>query len=206
MPFHFARLIPTPTEVGSIAAQELSECEVQEGWQTYEVQAGDTLLSLALATGSSLIELRDGNCFEPIRGIFAGRRLLVPRLPVDLIETPVPVYPQDGESADVTGCDQPNAHVSMPEPLASLKGVFAIRGSVQLPERGSYQIALRPAWADNYYLYLSAKEPIRGDVIALINTEIFGAGLHRLRLTVTSRDGEIIEDGLCDIPVVFVAP
>ena len=206
LPFHFAQLIPTPTDVESVAIQQLPACEVQQGWQTYKVQAGDTLLSLALATGSSLIELRDGNCFEPIRGIFAGQRLLVPRLPVDRIVRPAPVYPQVDEATDVTGCDQPTARISAPEPLASLKGVFAMRGTVQLPERGSYQIALRPAWADNYYLYLSSNKPIRGDVIALINTEVFGPGLHRIQLKVTSRDGGTIEGGLCDIPVVFVAP
>ncbi len=206
LPFHFARLIPTPTDVGSSANQVISACEVPPGWQPYEVQAGDTLLTLALATSSSLVDLRDGNCFEPIRGIFAGQRLFVPRLPVDEIEKPAPVYPQVDKAADLTGCDQPNARISAPEPMASLKGVFALRGTVQLPEGSSYQIALRPAWADNYYLYLSSNKRIRGDVIALINTEIFGAGLHRIRLTVTSRDGKIVEGGLCDIPVIFVAP
>ncbi|MDE2637415.1 MAG: hypothetical protein OXI30_13715, partial [Chloroflexota bacterium] len=206
LPFHFARLIPTPTDGGSSANQAISACEVPQGWQPYEVQAGDTLLTLALATGSSLVDLRDGNCFEPIRGIFAGQRLFVPRLPVDEIEKPAPVYPQVDKAADLTGCDQPNARISAPEPMASLKGVFALRGIVQLPEGSSYQIALRPAWADNYYLYLSLNKRIRGDVIALINTEIFGAGLHRIRLTVTSRDGKIVEGGLCDIPVIFVAP
>ncbi len=206
LPFHFAQLIPTPTDVESVASRELPECEVQQGWQNYEVQAGDTLLSLALATGSSLIELRDGNCFEPIRGIFAGQRLLVPRLPADRIERPEPVYPRVDEAADLRGCDQPTARISAPEPLASLKGVFALRGTVQLPQWGGYQIALRPAWADNYYLYLNSNKPIRGDVITLINTEIFGPGLHRIRLKVTSRDGGAIEGGLCDVPVVFVAP
>ena len=206
LPFHFAQLIPTPTEVGSIAGQELSECEIPRGWRPYEVRVGDTLLSLALATDSSLIELRDGNCFELIRGIFAGQRLFVPRLPAEHIIRPAPVYPPVDAAANATGCDQPIAQISAPKPLDNLKGIFAIRGSVQFPEGGGYQIALRPAWADNYFLYLSSNEAIGNDVIALINTEIFGAGLHQIRLTITGSHGETIEGGHCELPVVFGAP
>ena len=106
------------------------------------------MLSLALSTGSSLIELRNGNCFEPIRGIFAGERLLVPQLPEPLAATPLPMFPTDDEVNEVIGCDRRSAQIVSPMPLANVEDVFAISGSALLPEGGRYHIALKPGWSE----------------------------------------------------------
>lgn len=52
-------------------------------WPSYRVQPGDTLFSLAPATGSTAKDLISANCLANDR-IYAGQRLYVPRLPVDI--------------------------------------------------------------------------------------------------------------------------
>ena len=203
LPFYFAYLIPTPTAYGSIEDAFRIDCEVEQGWLSYEVQEGDSLLAMALATDSSLIELRDGNCFEPIRGIFAGEKLLVPQLPESPVERPVPTFFTDEEVSPVVGCDHSSVKIFAPQPLAQVEAIFALIGNALIPEGGSYHIALKPGWSDVYYPYLESDQTVRNDVIGLINAEIFGAGSHRIRLMITDSKGDIIEGGICDIPVVF---
>jgi len=203
LPFYFAYLIPTPTAYGTSEDALRLDCEVEEDWLSYEVQAGDTLLALALASDISLIELREGNCFEPIRGIFAEEALLVPRLPAMPVETPAPVFLPPEMASAAVGCEHSLAEILSPQPLDQVQDIFAIIGNVQLPEEGKYQIAIKPGWSDVYYPYLESGKTVQRDVIGLINTEIFGTGSHRLRLTVTNSAGEAVAGGLCDIPLVF---
>ena len=200
LPQYFIYLIPTPTAFGSVEASARIDCEIAPDWLSYEVKEGDTLLSLALATGSSLIELREGNCFEPIRGIFASEHVLVPRAlaPIGALPTPVMQI-----AAEAVGCDRHMAQIDLPAPSAQVEGVFALIGSVLLPEGGRYQIAIKPGWTEEFYMYLESDRPVSRDVLALINAEIFGVGAHRLRLAVKDSDGELIKGGFCEIPLMF---
>ena len=205
LPFYIAYLIPTPTVFGSFEDALQSDCEIEETWLPYAVQEGDTLLSTAIASGSSLIELRDGNCYEPYRGILFGETLLLPKLPASPVKAYDPVFPRDDAMISVVGCGDWSAMIHAPQAMTNLEGIFGLIGSTSVPDGGSYRIAVKPVWSDDYHLYLASDQSVRGDVIGLINTEIFGSGLHHIQLTVVDRDGELA-GGLCEIPLVFSGP
>ena len=98
------------------------------------------------------------------------------------------------------------ATISSPESLADVSGIFGIFGSVSIPDGGAYRIAIQPAWSGEYHLYLALESTLDRELLGLINAEIFGIGLHRLRLTVVDSSGEMVDGGLCDIPLVFSSP
>ena len=206
LPAVFAHLIATPTAIGAAGAEADTACVVAESWLPYEVREGDSLLALALASGSSLVELREGNCFGPVTGIIVGDSIALPRL----LETPLapstPLFPVADTAYQVLGCDSARATISEPSPMTELQGVFAVHGRAQIPEDGKYRISVKPAWSPDYHRYLDVERSIVDDVIGLINTEIFGPGLQRLRLEILNGDSEIADGGLCEIPLVFKAP
>ncbi|HLF75458.1 MAG TPA: LysM peptidoglycan-binding domain-containing protein [Anaerolineales bacterium] len=72
-----ATLTPTdtPTDLPTFTV-----CILMTYWPSYRVRPGDTLYSLARATGSTADELRLANCL-PDYQIYAGQILYVPRLP-----------------------------------------------------------------------------------------------------------------------------
>ena len=63
-----------------------------------------------------------------------------------------------------------------------------------------------PLGPDEYHLFLELESTLDRELLGLINAEIFGIGLHRLRLTVLDSSGEMVDGGLCDIPLVFSSP
>jgi hypothetical protein len=58
-----------------------SSCTVRTDWPIYTVQSGDSLLTIAIATGSTTTELTIANCLPNPSLIFSGQQLRVPRLP-----------------------------------------------------------------------------------------------------------------------------
>ena len=205
LPAVFAYLVATPTAFGAVDDSADAACEVVEGWLPYEVREGDSLLALALASGSSLIELREGNCFGPVTGIIVGDIIALPRLPESPIEPATPLFPVSDLEYQVLGCESVRAMIVEPRPMTELQGIFAVRGRAQIPEGGKYRISVKPAWSPNYHRFLDVERSVSDDVIGLINTEIFGPGLQRLRLEIVG-DGEIEDGSWCEIPVVFKAP
>ncbi|MCY3915042.1 MAG: hypothetical protein OXG49_03425, partial [Chloroflexi bacterium] len=203
LPFYFAYLVPTPTAYRPVEDDFRIDCQVRGDWIPYEVRAGDSMLSLALSSGVSLLELRGGNCFEPIRGIFAGETLLVPQLPELPIEVPAPEFSIEDAAEAMVGCDDRSARIVAPAPLEHVEGVFALVGSARLPAGGKYHIALKPGWSNEYFLYLVSEQAVSNDVLGLINSELFGMGAHRIQLTVLDDDGELIEGGICEIELIF---
>ncbi|MCY3864890.1 MAG: hypothetical protein OXG68_05560, partial [Chloroflexi bacterium] len=203
LPFYFAYLVPTPTAYRPVEDDFRIDCQVRGDWIPYEVRAGDSMLSLALSSGISLLELRGGNCFEPIRGIFAGETLLVPQLPELPTEVPAPEFSIEDAAEATVGCDDRSARIVAPAPLEHVEGVFALVGSARLPSGGKYHIALKPGWSNEYFLYLVSEQAVSNDVLGLINSELFGAGAHRIQLTVLDDDGELIEGGICEIELIF---
>ena len=203
LPFYFAYLVPTPTAYRPVEDGFTLDCQVRGDWIPYEVSEGDSMLSLALSSGISLMELRGGNCFEPIRGIFAGEIVLVPQLPELPVEVPAPVFSLDDTAGATVGCVDQSARIVTPAPLDQVEDVFALVGSARLPAGGQYHIALKPGWSEAYYLYLVSEQAVSNDVLGLINSEIFGVGAHRIQLTVFDKDGALIEGGICEIEVIF---
>ena len=88
-PTYTVTLTSTPTFTPSMAP-----CIPQYSWPIYIVQRGDTLYSLALATGSSIYELKLASCLIGDL-IYTGQVLYVPHMP---IETPT-VTPTEALSA-----------------------------------------------------------------------------------------------------------
>ncbi len=206
LPAVFAHLIATPTAYGVSDDGVEGVCTVAAGWHPYEVQEGDTLLALAMASGSSLVELRDGNCFSPISGIFVGETVVVAQLPEAPLTVSKPEFTVAEEALDVVGCDSAQAKILLPEPMSELSGVFAVQGSALIPAGGSYRISVRPSWSDDFHTFLEVDMSVNENVIGLINSEIFGPGLQWLQLTLLDGRGKVVEGSLCEIPVVFTAP
>lgn len=204
LPPLFAYLIATPTAFGYVDGGMQINCVPKRDWIPYEVQAGDTLLSLALATGTDLANFRDGNCFNPIRGIFPGETLRIPQLPRTAVAA-TPVFPRAGDNIRAAGCESEQARIKSPPALTELQGIFAVLGRAQIPAGGSYRLSLRPAWSDDYMNHLEFDSPVDGDMLGLINTEIFGAGLQWLRLTLLDEAGAVLAGSVCDVPLVFTA-
>ena len=83
-PTETATFRPTDTLTSTFTNTALpssTPCVPQYSWPIYYVQRGDTLSSLARATGSSVNELMLANCLPDPR-INVGQRLYVPRLPI----------------------------------------------------------------------------------------------------------------------------
>lgn len=70
-------------------------CAPRADWtETYTIQAGDTLFSIAQQYGLSLAQLQTGNCVTDANAIFAGQTLRVPIVPptsTPILETPTRV-------------------------------------------------------------------------------------------------------------------
>ena len=205
LPEVIAHLIATPTAFGAVAADAEPACTLAAGWLPYEVQSGDSLLALALATGSSLIELREGNCFSPVTGIIAGESIAVPNLPESPIISASSQIPVADAAKQIKGCESRRALILEPEPMAEFFGLFAIRGRALIPDGGKYRLSVKPAWSPDYHRFLDVESPVYDDIIGLINTEIFGTGLQRLRLELVGSDGNIVADSFCEIPLIFRA-
>ncbi|MCI0714300.1 MAG: LysM peptidoglycan-binding domain-containing protein [Chloroflexi bacterium] len=67
-----------------------SNCQIQTSWTVYIVQPGDTLGTIAQATGSTVNALTTGNCLSNPDLLSVGQRLRVPRLPLPPTITPPP--------------------------------------------------------------------------------------------------------------------
>ena len=154
------------------------------------------------------MELRDGNCFEPIRGIFAGETLLMPQLPEILfIEVPAPEFSLDDAAvarrlAAITN----RLGLLRRRRWNMMEDVFALVGSARLPAGGHIKSRLSRAGLKNTFCTLVSEQVVIDDVLGLINSEIFGAGAHRIQLTVFDNNGELIEGGICEIGVIFGSP
>jgi LysM repeat protein len=71
--------VPSPSETQE---PQPVPCSPKKDWPVYTVVRGDTLWSIARATGTHWQELKSANCLPDSR-IYAGQLLFVPRLPVE---------------------------------------------------------------------------------------------------------------------------
>lgn len=182
----------------------LGGCRVRDDWLPYQVKSGDTLYALALQSGASLIELRDGNCFNYVRGLLPGESILLPRMPGLLVS--LASLPAADQSFAVLGCNAPSVAIVNMDPMTELADIVAVDGSADVPPGGSYRLSIRPSGHLDFALYFESAEAKQDEVLGLLNTEIFGGGLHYLRLEVLDAEGAQIDAGICEIPLVFQSP
>lgn len=59
----------------------VTPCPVPTGWVGYVIQAGDSLLALAVATGSTADSIAAANCIDDPNNLIAGQTIYLPRQP-----------------------------------------------------------------------------------------------------------------------------
>jgi LysM repeat protein len=140
----------TPTLAPSLAV-----CIPQYSWPVYFTRAGDTLFSLALATGSTVAELMLANCLSSDL-IHAGQPLYVPRLPVEP-PTFTPVTPADTPATPTdtptTPADTPITPADTPDTPSSPENTPTDFGShyvcfSQITDRAEFSFSVTPVDPD----------------------------------------------------------
>lgn len=175
-------------------------CVPPSGWLPYTVQSGESLYAIAEAVGSSVEDLVEGNCLLVDQNIMPGLSILVPNLPVAPVATSVPFFPT-GTPLPVDVCTIPGVRIIAPVAGDAVTGVFNLVGAATLPEAGSYRIDIRPESSDTFTAYSRSNESVVGGVLAQVNSDLFDAGLHYVRLTVLDANGAVSQS--CAIPVIF---
>ena len=110
---------PQPTEppVDIPATPTVRACGHPNQWVAYTVQPGDTLYSLANATGTTVSELMFANCLNDSNYILAGMTIYLPRLPV---RTAVPTIPPTATLKPPTKTAIPPTNTSVPPTNTSI--------------------------------------------------------------------------------------
>jgi LysM repeat protein len=139
-------------------------CLPQHAWPVYIVQGGDTLYSLAIATGSSVDELMRANCLPDSR-IYRGQLLYVPRMPiVTLTPSNTPPTPSNSEAEfkpDIMSCDYPTA-VSFAVNVYDPEGIRSVEVHVYARVEEATELAARIPMepdGDTYYGSGDLSEP-----------------------------------------------
>ena len=204
LPLLYSALIPTPTPMPVSDDRPADDCEVAGDWLDYAVQEGDSLLTIAYRIGSSIIDLRNGNCFGALRGVFAGETILLPTLPERPLATAGPVLPDDQVEVSPPICNGSGATILSPQPGQELYGVFTLFARDDDALESAYVVEVRPAWSDTFWEYRRLSPGPPDQLLALINTEVFGSGLHWLRVKQLDENHETIAHSTCDIPTIFL--
>jgi len=178
-----------------------ASCELPPGWTTYTVQSGDTLFAIALATNSTVDELRFANCIDDIDNITAGEQVFVPVAPVRPVSTTVPSDIREGLAA--VGCASPSTQITSPITAQRVSGTFTVYGTATRPDFQYYKIEVRPDFADIYNFYSNSQTQVVNGVLGQVNADLFGPGLHWVRLSVVDLRGGIANDAFCEIPMIF---
>lgn len=199
-------IIPTPPPSPTISPLDSptrtpTTCELPTGWTTYTVLPGNTLFAIALATDSTVDELRFANCIENIDNITAGDTIFIPR---DILR-PVATIQSVGirQGLAPIGCTSPLTQITSPIVLQRVNGVITLFGTATRADFQYYKIEIRPDWAEIYNFYSDSQTPVANGILADVNTDIFGDGLHWIRLSVVDRTAAIQPDALCEVPVIF---
>lgn len=165
------------------------------------MQSGNTLFAIALATNSTVEELRYVNCIENIDNITTGEVIFVPRSPVNPVATIQPAALREGVVR--IGCDDQRTQITSPIALQRLTGTFGVFGTAARDNFWYYKIEIRPDWASIYNFYLDSRTPLTNGFLGAVNSDIFDDGLHWLRLSVVDTGAGIPTGATCEIPVIF---
>ncbi|MEM9952024.1 MAG: LysM peptidoglycan-binding domain-containing protein [Chloroflexota bacterium] len=202
----FTGIIPTLPPSPTVApfdepTRTPASCDLPRGWTSYTVQSGDTLFAISLVTNSTVDELRFANCIDDIDNITAGDVVYVPIEPVRPVQTTVPSGIRVGLSA--VGCTSPATQITSPITAQRVSGTFTVFGTATRPDFQYYKIEVRPDFADIYNFYSDSQEQVVNGILGQINADLFGAGLHWVRLSVVDIRAGIASDAICEIPVIF---
>ncbi|MGB7337646.1 MAG: LysM peptidoglycan-binding domain-containing protein [Phototrophicaceae bacterium] len=195
-------LPPSPTVIPlNEPTRTPASCQLPAGWATYVVQSGDTLFAISLVTNSTVDELRFANCIDDIDNITAGDTIYVPTAPIRPVPTFVPSGVRQGLAA--VGCTSATTQITSPITAQRVRGSFTVFGTATRPDFQYYKIEVRPDFASIYNFYSDSQSQVDNGVLGQINAELFGPGLHWIRLSVVDIRAEIAPDAICEIPVIF---
>lgn len=143
------------------------------------------------------------NCLANADRIITGDRLFVPRLP-----PASPRNPAGGDSPPGMGrygCTEPAiATITHPRAGATVSGTVIVNGTASLPQGfGFYKLEVRPDAATIHNFWSSADAPVVAGQLGMLDTQVFGTGLHWLRLVVVAEDGSTPPGTICTIPLFF---
>jgi hypothetical protein len=196
----------TPTLTGTVAFQS---CFRPEGWQNYVVQPGNTLFSIGQAVGSSVRELSRVNCIVNADRIVTGDILYVPKLPAEPVRTNVipTSVPGQGSSRTVVsalGCADSNvAIITNLYAGQRLSSAVTLRGTAAVEDFLFYKVEVRPDFADVYNFYFSSDVAVERGELGTLDPQVFGTGLHWVRLVVVKADASVPPEAVCVVPVQF---
>jgi hypothetical protein len=154
--------------------------------------------------GSTVRVLQAANCLADPDIIFVGMALYVPRLPVAPVVTSVPSTPQPGNrpAFAVEGCTYPGVQITGPTIGQGVTGTITLTGTAALDNFWYYRIEVRPN-TDQVYRFVNRSEtPVSNGALGQIDTNVFGDGLHWIRVTVVDLTGGV-NVSPCAIPVIF---
>lgn len=129
-----------------------------------------------------------------------------------LISAVVPAFAQDAPFGLGEG-DDPNAYISWPPPVHTLRGEFDIWGSANLPNMTNYFISYR-SLDDNFEPFdnefapaiLPATAAIQDDILGTWDTTMVDDGLYEIRLTVNVRGGQPVINTVFPVRVLNDPP
>lgn len=188
---------PTPTGTHTPIAPILDPvCTPQAGWYSYTVRSGETLSMISRAVGASIATLQRANCLQDVNQIYAGQRILVPRMPAEASSLPG-ITP--GADLVIEGCSAPSTQITNLTAGQLISGTFSVRGTASAPNFQYYKIEVRPDFARVFNFYSRSEMPVENGLLATIDAAIFGRGLHWIKLTVITD----VYQTPCVIPVIF---
>lgn len=179
-----------PAATATWTASPIPACSQPPGWVVYIVQRGDTLTSIAAASGTTVQNLQEVNCLTNANSIVVGQTLFIPGS-----------VPTAASSWLAQGCTDPGAVITNLIPGQTVTGIVSVQGTAWLDRFGYYKIEIRPDSIQTYTLYKRYLTPVIQGELAQVDTSIFTPGLYWLQLTVVQIDERFAEP--CAIPLIF---
>jgi LysM repeat protein len=168
-------------------------CAPPLGWVAYTIRAGDNVFRLAQATGTTVADVRAANCLADADVIFAGQILYLPGVP-GAQATPAP-------SLSVIGCAARGVSIAAPTVAQTVRDVFEVRGTADIPNFSYYRLEVRAANAETYTEVTRSAVPVVDGVLGRVDARLFGSGFFYIRLVAVDARGGFPQP--CAIPVLF---
>lgn len=167
---------------------------------------GETLASIARATGSVTFDLQMANCLGSAAAAAPGDVIYVPRLPGEPVQTAVPGQVTTDSALvgglQAVGCGSPNAQITSPAAGARAAGQVAVTGTAAGAGFGYYLLEVRSEYVTVYTQYLHSAVPVNAGSLGVINSDVFPPGIYWIRLSVFDQGGGI-NNARCAVPVYF---
>jgi hypothetical protein len=181
-------------------------CIAPFGWRLYEVEPGDTLVSLARAVGSAAFDIQVANCLGSSGAVAPGDVIYLPRLPGEPVQTVMPGQ-STTDSAGVgdlqaVGCSNPDALIVSPQAGGRAAGRVTVTGTAAGRNFGYYLLEVRSDFVTVYTQYLRGAVSVLGGELGTIDSSVFPPGIYWIRLSVFDQSGGI-NTARCAIPVYF---